>query len=257
MSAPTVITVEAYRVDDLTAGARDRLLDRERTDALGTWVTDEVTVMLTDHIRGALDGVDGVEVTAWSVEHGGGAVIEGDVVDPRALARSLAIPDDDRPLRLDPYHGRGSQWVGTTYVDVDHDGDGYGWSRDDAASEALGHVIGDALDAARTWVDEVTSDEAILSGLREADYWYDRTGDYLPDVVTYADLDDAPDWDHVGTWSGILDVTYRAIRAYEGREADPVAAADRLRTLARLLDHAATDVREGELMARYAREVTS
>ena len=70
--------------------------------------------------------------------------------------------------------------MGTTYVVV---GDGFGWSRDDAASEALGHLIGDALDEARAWADEVTSDAAILDALRDEDGWYDRTGDYLVDVV--------------------------------------------------------------------------
>jgi hypothetical protein len=254
MSAATLVTVEAYRVDDLTDAARDRLLDREREDAWGSWLTDEVGAMLTDYVRDRLDGVDGVEVTAWAIEHGGGAVVEGDVVNPHALARALGLPDDDRPLRLDPYHGRGSSWAGTTYVLV---GDGEGWSRDDAASEALGHLIGDALDAARAWADEVTSDAAILDGLREGGWWYDRTGDYLTDVVDYVTTDDLPAWDEVGTWSGVLDVTYLAIRTYEGRDADPLAAADRLRTLGRMLDHAASEVREVELMASYRREVTS
>ena len=183
MSAPALITVEAYRVDDLTPAVRDRLLDRERIAAWETWVTDEVTAILTAYLRDRLDGVDGVEVTAWGIEPSAGAVVEGDVVDPRALARALGIPEDDRPLRLDPYHGRGSQWAGTTYVLVDHDGDGFGWSRDDAASEALGHMIGDALDEARRFADDVTSDAAILDYLRDADGWYDRTGDYLVDVV--------------------------------------------------------------------------
>jgi hypothetical protein len=183
MSAPALITVEAYRVDDLTPAVRDRLLDRERIAAWETWVTDEVTAILTAYLRDRLDGVDGVEVTAWGIEPSAGAVVEGDVVDSRALARALGVPEDDRPLRLDPDHGRGSQWAGTTYVLVDHDGDGYGWSRDDAASEALGHMIGDALDEARRFADDVTSDAAILDYLRDADGWYDRTGDYLVDVV--------------------------------------------------------------------------
>jgi hypothetical protein len=183
MTAPTLVTVEAYRVDDLTDAARDRLIERERTTAWGTWLVDEVTEILTDYLRDRLDGVDGVEVPAWGIEPGEGAVVEGDVVDPRALARALGLPDDDRPLRLDPDHGRGSRWAGTTYVLVDHDGDGDGWSRDDAASEALGDLIGDALDHARAWVDEVTSDAAILEGLRAGAWWYDRTGDQLIDVA--------------------------------------------------------------------------
>ena len=180
MSSPTLITVEAYRVDDLTPSARDRLLDRERIAAWETWVTDEVTGILTDYLRERLDGVDGVEVTAWGIEPGEGAVVEGDVVDPRALARSLGIPDDDRPLRLSPYHAGGSRWAGTTDVLVDDDGDG--WSRDDAASEALGHLIADALNEARAWAEDVTSDAAILERLRDEDSWFDRAGHYVHDV---------------------------------------------------------------------------
>ena len=182
MSAATLVTVEAYRVDDLTDAARDRLLDREREAAWGSWLTDEVTAMLTDYVRDRLDGVDGVEVTAWAIDHGGGAVVEGDVVDGQAFATSLGLPDHDlgEGVILDPFHGRGSSWAGTTYVLV-HDGDGR--YRDDVMSEALGGVIGEALDAARAWADEVTSDAAILDGLREAGWWYDRTGDHLVDVV--------------------------------------------------------------------------
>jgi hypothetical protein len=183
MSAPTLVTVEAYRVDDLSDAARGRLLDREREAAWETWITDEVTVMLTDYVRDRLDGVDGVEVTAWGIEPSAGAVVEGDVVDGRAFATSLGLPDHDlgEGVILDPYHGRGSQWAGTTYVLVVDDD--LGRYRDDELSEALGEVIGEALDAARAWADDVTSDAAILDGLMEADYWYDRTGDYLMDVV--------------------------------------------------------------------------
>ena len=182
MTAPTLVTVEAYRVDDLTPSARDRLLDRERIAAWETWVTDEVTGILTDYLRDRLDGVDGVEVGAWGIDPGAGAVVEADVVNPRALARSLGLPDEDRPLRLDPYYGRGSQWAGTTGVLVEDD-DGYETSPHEAASAALADLIRDALDEARAWADDVTSDAAILDGLRDGDLWYDRRGDLLIDVA--------------------------------------------------------------------------
>jgi hypothetical protein len=255
MSA-AMITVEAYRVDDLTPAARDRLLDRERIAAWETWVTDEAGAMLVDYLRDQLDGVEGLDVTAWSLDYYPGAVVEGDVVDGRAFATSLGLPDHDlgESVSLDPHHGRGV-WPGTTYVVVEtDDGDDY---RDKAMSGALDGVIGDALRTVSAWAHEVTSDDAILDGLREADYWYDRTGDYLCDVVDYGTTVDAPAWEDVGTWSGILDVTMTAIRTYEGREDDPVAAADRLRTLGRMLDHAATEVRDVEIAARYRSEVTS
>jgi hypothetical protein len=182
MSAATLVTVEAYRVDDLTDAARDRLLERERIAAWETWITDEVGVMLVDQLRERLDGLDALDVTAWSLHYYPGAVVEGDVVDGRAFATSLGLPDHDlgESVSLAPYHGRGV-WPGTTYVlvetadDRDH--------RDDPMSEALGEVIGDVLRVVSAWADEVTSDEAILDGLREGDYWYDRTGDYLTDVV--------------------------------------------------------------------------
>lgn len=61
------------------------------------------------------------------------------------------------------------------------------------------------------------------------------------------------DVDDYGTWSGILELLSAAMRTYEGtpfntdvRERE--RAADELRTLARLIEAAATEVREHELM---------
>ena len=61
------------------------------------------------------------------------------------------------------------------------------------------------------------------------------------------------DVDDYGTWSGILELLSAAMRTYERtpfntdvRERE--RAADELRTLARLIEAAATEVREGELM---------
>ena len=68
--------------------------------------------------------------------------------------------------------------------------------------------------------------------------------------------DDLAGWDDYGRWSGILDLMATAMRTYEDRDRDPVAAADRLRTLGRMLDHAATSVREDELAAVWRAEVT-
>jgi hypothetical protein len=70
-----------------------------------------------------------------------------------------------------------------------------------------------------------------------------------------ADLDG---WDDYGTWSGVLDLIATAMRTYQrDRDADPVAAADRLRTIGRMLDHAATSVREDELDRRRSRAVSA
>lgn len=72
--------------------------------------------------------------------------------------------------------------------------------------------------------------------------------------MTAADLDG---WDNYGTWSGVLDLIATASRVYQwDRDDDPAAAADRLRTLGRMLDHAATAVHEDEL-ANARRGVTS
>ena len=67
--------------------------------------------------------------------------------------------------------------------------------------------------------------------------------------------DDLAAWDDYGLWSGILDLVATAMRTYEDRDRDPVAAADRLRTLGRMLDHAATIVRDDELAAVWRAEV--
>ena len=70
--------------------------------------------------------------------------------------------------------------------------------------------------------------------------------------MTAADLDG---WDDGATWSTILDLITRASWTAADRHDDPVAAADRLRTLGRMLDHAATTVREDELAAVWRAEV--
>lgn len=61
------------------------------------------------------------------------------------------------------------------------------------------------------------------------------------------------DVDAYGTWSGILELLSMANRAYEGRTfstdvRERERAADELRTIARLLEAAATEVREDELL---------
>jgi hypothetical protein len=181
MSA-ALVTVEAYRVDDLAPAVRDRLLDRERVDAWETWLTVDAGAMLVDLLRDRLDGVDGLDVTAWSLDYYAGMVVEGDIVDGRAFATSLGLPHHDlgAGVSLDPHHGRGV-WPGTTYVVSEtDDGDDY---RDDPLSAALGDLIGEVLATVSAWAHDVTGDAAILDGLREGDYWYDRTGDYLVDVV--------------------------------------------------------------------------
>jgi hypothetical protein len=65
------------------------------------------------------------------------------------------------------------------------------------------------------------------------------------------------DVDEYGTWSGILELLSMAMRTYERtpfntdvRERE--RAADELRTLARLIEAAATEVREHELMRLHA-----
>jgi hypothetical protein len=182
MTAPTLVTVEAYRADELDPRALARLLDREREDAWGLWLTDDAGVMLADLIGERLDGVDGLDVTAWSLDYYAGAVVEGHVVDSYAFAASLGAPDHDLGIgvTLDAHHGRGV-WPGTTYVVVETaEGSDY---RDELLSESLEVVVRDALVAVSAWAHEVTSDEAILAGLVEAGWWYDRHGRYLGDVV--------------------------------------------------------------------------
>ena len=176
------VVVKAYYADELDPPAIARLLDRERTAAWDTWVTDEVAVMLVDRLRERLAGVDGLDVTAWALDYYRGAVVEGDVVDGRAFATALGLPDHDLGygVSIAPYHGSGS-WPGTSYVLV-HTGE-HADHRDDVLSEALGDVIGDVLTEASEWAEAVTSDEAILAGLVEGAWWYDRRGRYLGDVV--------------------------------------------------------------------------
>ena len=67
--------------------------------------------------------------------------------------------------------------------------------------------------------------------------------------------DDLDGWDDGATWSTILDLITRASWTAADRHDDPAAAADRLRTLGRMLDHAATSVREDELAAMWRAEV--
>ena len=70
--------------------------------------------------------------------------------------------------------------------------------------------------------------------------------------------DDLAAWDDYGTWSGVLDLIATAMRTYQrDRDADPVATADRLRTLGRMLDHAATIVREDEADRLRSRAVSA
>ena len=57
--------------------------------------------------------------------------------------------------------------------------------------------------------------------------------------------------DEYGTWSGILELLSSAMSTYEYRyteHARPEEVADRMRTIARALHAAATEVREDELM---------
>ena len=59
-------------------------------------------------------------------------------------------------------------------------------------------------------------------------------------------------WDDYGTWGGILDLLSQANRTYEDRHQDPVGSADRLRTLGRMIDHAAGSVREDQMASWLA-----
>jgi hypothetical protein len=174
--------VEAYYADELDQPALARLLDRERDDAWGTWVVDEVGAMLLDRLRERLDGIDRLAVTAWSLDYYAGAVVEGDVVDGRAFATALGAPDHDLGwgVSLAPQHG-GGQWPGTTYVLV-HTGEGSD-HRDDVLTEALGRVVAEVVAEVSQWAEDVTSDGAILAGLVDAAWWYTADGRYLADVV--------------------------------------------------------------------------
>jgi hypothetical protein len=59
-------------------------------------------------------------------------------------------------------------------------------------------------------------------------------------------------WDDYGRWSGILDLLSQAMRTYEDHYQDPAGSADRLRTLGRMIDHAAGLVREDQVASRLA-----
>jgi hypothetical protein len=187
MSAPTLVTVEAYGILDLPDAIRDRVVERERSLAWCSWVRDEVAERLVELMVERLDGVVGVAVTAWSILDGGrgSMVVEGDVVDPDALATSLGLAGHDvgEGLRLAPYHGRGGQWAGTT--DVLRYGDD-GADRDDVLTEALGDLMGEALNLVEVWAEDVTSDEALVESLDGAGWCYDRLGRELDLVIVDA-----------------------------------------------------------------------
>jgi hypothetical protein len=184
MSAATLVTVEAYGILDLPDAVRARVLDRERADAWGSWITDEVGLMLADLIRDRLDGVDGVDVTAWAMLHGGppSMVVEGTIVDPVRFAASVGVPGHDvgDGLDLAPHHGRGSQWAGTTDV-VRYGPDGR--ERDDVLTEALGEVMGDVLAAVASWAEDAESDESLTYGLDAGGWRFDRFGRVLDAVI--------------------------------------------------------------------------
>jgi hypothetical protein len=67
----------------------------------------------------------------------------------------------------------------------------------------------------------------------------------------------ATGWSDHRTWSDVLDLIRAASWCAADRDDDPVAAADRLRTIGRMLDHAATIVREDEADRRRSRAVSS
>ena len=185
MSAATLVTVEAYGILDLPDAVRTRVLDRERTDAWDTWITDEVGAMLVDRMRDRLDGVEDVDVTAWAMLHGGppSMVVEGTIVDPDAFAIAVGVPGHDvgLGLTLAPHHGRGGQWAGTTDV-LRFDGDD-GCERDDVMSEALGEVMGEALAAVASWAEDAESDESLADGLDAGGWRFDRLGRHLDAVI--------------------------------------------------------------------------
>lgn len=184
MSAPTLVTVEAYGILDLPPAIRDRVIERERYDAWETWLRGDVAERLAELIAERVDGVEGLAVPSWSVLDGGrgSMVVEGVIVDPDTFATSVGVPGHDvrLGLTLDPHHARSSRWAGTTYV-IRHDHDGP--ERDDVMSEALGEVMRDVLDAVAGWAEGVTSDEAIAEGLDAAGWLYDRLGRDLDAVV--------------------------------------------------------------------------
>jgi hypothetical protein len=185
MSAATYVTVEAFGILDLPDAVRDRVVDRERLDAWGTWIVDEAAIMLVDLVRERLDGVEDVDVTAWAILNGGppSMVVEGTIVDPAAFAIAVGVPGHDvgEGLALDPHEGRSSQWAGTTYV-LRHDGDD-GCERDDVLSRALGDLMAEVLDVVTTWAESAESDAALIEGLAEAGCSFDRLGRHLDAVI--------------------------------------------------------------------------
>ena len=187
MTAATLVTVEAYGILDLPPAIRDRVIERERLDAWGSWLTDEVGEQLAGLIRERLDGVEDVDVTAWAMLHGGppSMVVEGTIVDPDTFATSVGVPGHDvgLGLTLAPYHARGGQWAGTTDV-LRHDGEGC--ERDDVMSEALGEVIGEVLAAVASWAEDAESDESLADGLEAGGWLFDRLGRHLDAVIVDA-----------------------------------------------------------------------
>lgn len=184
MSEPVLVTVEAYGILDLPEEAQRRVLDRERIDAWHTWLQDEVSERLHEAVCSRLDGVADVKVPSWSLLDGGppSAVVEAAIVDDKAFAASLGLPDYNvgEGLTLDPYHACSSRWAGTTYV-LRHDDDGVG--RDDVLSEALGEVLGDALDEVAAYAENAESDQSLAEALDEGGWLFDRIGRHLDAVI--------------------------------------------------------------------------
>jgi hypothetical protein len=187
MSGPTLVTVEAFGVLDLPDDARARVLESERAAAWDGWIRHDVAAALTDTMAERLTGVEGVEVTAWVMLHGGppSMVVEGRIDDPDTFATSVGVPGHDvgLGLTLALYHGRGGQWAGTTDV-LRHDAEGC--ERDDVMSEALGEVIGEVLAAVVAWAEDAESDESLIDGLDAGGWRFDRLGRHLDAVIVDA-----------------------------------------------------------------------
>ena len=177
MSARTV-TVQAFTFDELADDVRASLIEDERRYALECWLTIEVSERLVDGIVSRLDGVEDVDVTAWSLDYYPGAVVEGRVVDAHALAAALGHEGRDvgDGLTLDPFHGQGV-YPGHTYV-IRHDPED-GPNRDEALTSALAVIVDGALGEASAWEHEVTSDEALAEDLRGRGLLFDRRGQVL------------------------------------------------------------------------------
>ena len=184
MSAPTLVTVEAFGVYALSDDALRRVLDRERLDAWGSWLHEVVGDMLGEGIRERLDGVEDVRVPAWSILDGGrgSMVVEAVVVDPDTFAASLGLAGHDvgLGLTLDPYHARGSQWAGTTYV-LRHDHDGH--ERDAALTDALDDVMRRVLADVEAYAEDAESDERLAEALDLGGWRFDRLGRHLDAVI--------------------------------------------------------------------------